>query len=195
MLLDIPRIAPCFPGAELTEVLEDDRYKGRAGVKVGPVNLFFAGEAQIVERDDTNHTARVRARGNDTKGRGQASAMVDFSLEPVADGSRVNVKTDLNMTGAVAQYGRASGLMKEIAGALIGEFADNLAGEIKGADAAPAAPAAETQTPAAGDDVSAATGSSRSTQAAHAAKPISAFSLFWKAFVRLDIRCLGSQKR
>lgn len=132
VLLDVPRIAPCFPGAELTETLGDDRYKGRAGVKVGPVNLFFAGEAQIIDRNDEARTASVKAKGNDTKGRGQASALVSFALVPAGDGSQVLVKTDLTMTGAVAQYGRASGLMKEIAGVLIKQFAENLAGEIKG---------------------------------------------------------------
>ncbi|MGE0627175.1 MAG: SRPBCC family protein, partial [Hyphomicrobiaceae bacterium] len=81
VLLDVPRIAPCLPGAELTETVGPDKYKGRAGVKVGPVNLFFAGEAEIINRDDAAHTAQVKARGNDTKGRGQASAMVNFSLQ------------------------------------------------------------------------------------------------------------------
>ena len=131
VLLDVQRIAPCFPGASLTDVLEDNRFKGRAGVKVGPVNLFFAGEAQILDRDDVAKTARVRAKGNDTKGRGQAGATIDFTLSADGDGSKVEVKTDLMMSGAVAQYGRASGLMKEIAGALIDEFATNLAREIQ----------------------------------------------------------------
>ncbi|MDP4593251.1 MAG: SRPBCC family protein [Beijerinckiaceae bacterium] len=135
ILLDVPRIAQCFPGAELTEVLDEDRYKGRAGVKVGPVNLFFAGEAQIIERDDEALSAKIKAKGNDTKGRGQASAIVSFELVASGDGSRVNVSTDLNMSGAVAQYGRASGLMKDIAGILIGQFADNLAKEIHRLDA------------------------------------------------------------
>lgn len=130
VLLDVPRIAPCFPGAELTEALGEARYKGRAGVKVGPVNLFFAGQAEITDRNDEEKTARVKAKGNDTKGRGQASSTIDFSLIPSGEGSKVVVKTDLVMTGAVAQYGRAAGLMKEIAGALISEFAENLAREI-----------------------------------------------------------------
>ncbi|MFM1814755.1 MAG: hypothetical protein RLZ98_1450 [Pseudomonadota bacterium] len=201
VLLDVPRIAPCFPGAELTETLPDNRFKGRAGVKVGPVNLFFAGEAQIVDRDDDARTARVKARGNDTKGRGQASATVDFALVPAGSGSRVNVSTDLNMTGAVAQYGRASGLMKEIAGALIDEFAQNLAREIQGSNAATASGAASAADGTAGGTSAvggtsdgAATRPASVSHAPPAAKPISAFSLLWKAFTAWISGLLGLRK-
>lgn len=187
VLLDVPRIAPCFPGAELTEILGDDRYKGRAGVKVGPVNLFFAGEAQIVDKNDEARTARVKAKGNDTKGRGQASATVDFALVPSDTGSKVNVKTDLNMTGAVAQYGRASGLMKEIAGALMDEFATNLADELKSSRPAAVSPAVtEAGSPAPTPEQRAAP--------PKAARPISAFSLLWKALVAWIGGLLGQSK-
>lgn len=176
VLLDVPRIAPCLPGAELTETLGPDKYKGRAGVKIGPVNLFFAGEAEIVERDDAAHKAKLKGRGNDTKGRGQASAVVEFALVPAGEGTRVNVVTDLNMTGMVAQYGRASGLMKEIAGAILTQFADNLRKEIERSMPAPvtaeasvsAAPAAiETAAPP--------------RAAPPAAAPVSAFAILWIA--------------
>lgn len=188
VLLDVPRIAPCFPGAELTEVLGDDRFKGRAGVKVGPVNLFFAGEAQIVDRNDAARTARVKARGNDTKGRGQANATVDFELVPAGAGSKVNVKTDLNMTGAVAQYGRASGLMKEIAGALIDEFAVNLAQEIRGAGEAAATAGMTT-------DNTAETGvHAQAAPSTTAAKPISAVSLICKALAAWIAGMFGKKK-
>ena len=171
VLLDVPRIAPCLPGAEITETLGPDRYKGRAGVKVGPVNLSFAGEAEIVARDEAAKTARVRAKGSDTKGRGQASAMVFFALRPQGSGTRVDVKTDLNLTGAVAQYGRASGLMKEIAGALLGQFADNLRQEIARSGQAALPGSAPMPPPA--------------------VKPISAFALLWAAIKALIARWLG----
>lgn len=184
VLLDVPRIAPCLPGAELTETLPDDRYKGRAGVKVGPVNLFFAGEAQILDKNDAAKTARVKARGNDTKGRGQAAATVDFSLHPQGSGTRVDVKTDLNMTGAVAQYGRASGLMKEIAGAIMGEFAANLRKEILSSQTAPEAGAA--------DGAMAGEGAVR---VAAAAKPMSAFAILWIAIKSLIGGWFGGKNR
>ena len=91
VLLDVPRIAPCLPGAELTETLGPDKYKGRAGVKIGPVHLFFAGEAEIVARDEAARKATIKGKGNDTKGRGQAAATVDFALVDHNGGTRVNV--------------------------------------------------------------------------------------------------------
>jgi len=188
VLLDVPRIAPCLPGAELTETLGPDKYKGRAGVKIGPVNLFFAGEAEIVERDDVAHKAKLKGRGNDTKGRGQASAVVDFALVPAGEGTRVNVVTDLNMTGMVAQYGRASGLMKEIAGAILTQFADNLRKEIErsmpAATVAEASAAATGSTSAgsAGGTATASTAAAAPPRAAPpAATPVSAFAILWIA--------------
>ncbi|MCC7345915.1 MAG: SRPBCC family protein, partial [Variibacter sp.] len=115
LLLDVPAIAPCLPGAEITEALGERKFRGRATVKVGPVQLAFAGEAEIVDVDEAARSARVVARGADQKGRGNASAAVTFSLLPDAAGSRVNVVTDLTLVGAVAQYGRGAGLLKLVA--------------------------------------------------------------------------------
>lgn len=171
VLLDVPRIAPCLPGAELTETLGPDKFKGRAGVKIGPVHLFFAGEAEIVARDEAARKATIKGKGNDTKGRGQAAATVDFALVDHDGGTRVNVTTDLNLTGMVAQYGRASGLMKEIAGAIMGQFAENLRKEIERTQPAPAATAAPMAVP------SAAAPASPPAPAA----PVSAFSILWIA--------------
>jgi uncharacterized protein len=126
LLLDVPAIAPCLPGAELTDVLGSQRYRGRALLKVGPVQLTFEGEAEIVDIDDAGKTARVVAKGSDNKGRGNAAATVMFALAEHADGARVDITTDLNLVGAVAQYGRGAGLLKAIADQLIGQFADNL---------------------------------------------------------------------
>lgn len=138
LLLDVPNIVPCLPGASLTEDLGNNRYKGQATVKVGPIQLTFAGEAQIVDIDEAAHTAKVQAKGADAKGRGSATAVAQFSLHPEAQGTRVDVVTDLQLVGAVAQYGRAQGLIKEIATQIVGQFAANLREEIiqhKGAEA------------------------------------------------------------
>tara|TARA_B100000530_G_scaffold263182_1_gene176090 strand:- start:130 stop:717 length:588 start_codon:yes stop_codon:yes gene_type:complete len=130
ILLDIERIAPCMPGAELTAVIDDTHYKGNAKLRVGPVSLTFSGEAEITEVDEVNFTAKVHAKGNDTKGRGAADAYVVFALSEDGEQTRVDVSTELNLSGSVAQYGRASGLIDAIASQIISDFTDNLESEI-----------------------------------------------------------------
>jgi carbon monoxide dehydrogenase subunit G len=126
VLMDIPRIAPCMPGAELTGVLDSETYTGKVSVRLGPVALSFSGQVKFEDVDNAHHSARVKAQGKDTKGRGGANANVDFHLESIPGGSRVRVKTDLLLSGAVAQYGRASGVIQEVASQLIGQFAECL---------------------------------------------------------------------
>jgi uncharacterized protein len=154
LLLDVQRIAPCLPGAKLTEVVDDSTFKGRATVKVGPVSLAFEGVANLVDVDPRARTARLLARGNDPKGRGAAQAETRFALVPEGSGTRVDIVTDLSLTGAVAQYGRGSGLMQEVANQLIGQFARNLEkqllstpedGKPASTDATPGPGQAETQ--------------------------------------------------
>ena len=130
ILLDIERIAPCMPGAELTAVIDDTHYKGNAKLRVGPVSLTFSGEAEIIEVDEVNFTAKVHAKGNDIKGRGAADAYVIFALSEDGEKTRVDVSTELNLSGSVAQYGRASGLIDAIAGQIISDFTANLEAEI-----------------------------------------------------------------
>ena len=166
-LMDIPRIAPCMPGAELTEVVDSETYKGKVAVRMGPVVLAFAGTAKFEARDDSAHTARVKAQGTDAKGRGGANAAVNFCLEPSVAGSRVLIDTDLNLSGSVAQYGRGAGMIQTIAAQLINQFAKALEKQI--AQSAAAATA----------------GSSRSakpeTATPSVVKPIGGFSLVMQA--------------
>src|SRR5579864_7322564 len=82
VLMDIPRIAPCMPGAELTEIVDQQNYKGRISVRLGPVALAFAGRVEFDQVDAVNHTARVKAQGSDAKGRGGANAAATFRIEP-----------------------------------------------------------------------------------------------------------------
>jgi hypothetical protein len=135
LLTDVPRIVPCMPGAQLTEQVDARTFRGTAGVKIGPMQLSFAGEAKIEEQDEPARRVRVAARGNDTKGRGGAQAKLAFVLVPDGAGTRVDITTDLQLNGAVAQYGRGVGLIKEIANQLVGQFAANLKTQI---DALPA---------------------------------------------------------
>jgi uncharacterized protein len=97
VLLDIRGIAPCMPGAELTEVVSANTYKGRINVRLGPVALTFAGLVKFDAIDEANHTARVSAQGTDAKGRGGAQATSVFHLEPAGNGSKVLVHTNLNL--------------------------------------------------------------------------------------------------
>src|ERR1043165_2357749 len=89
VLMDIKRIAPCMPGAELTEVVDDKTYKGKIGVRLGPVALTFAATVTFEEIDNASHSARVKAQGTDAKGRGGANATASFRVEPVAGGPKV----------------------------------------------------------------------------------------------------------
>jgi len=126
VLMDVGRIAPCMPGAELTEVVDARTYKGKIGVRLGPVALSFVGTVRFEEIDDTGHRARVAAQGSDAKGRGAANAVATFQLEPVNGGSRVLVHTNLTLSGAVAQYGRGVGIIQLTAAQIITQFANNL---------------------------------------------------------------------
>ncbi len=151
ILTDIERIAPCLPGAELTEVVDENSYKGKVSVRLGPVALTFQGQATFVERDDAAHTARVQARGSDARGRGGANADVTFGLTPGDNGTTVNIHTDLQLSGSVAQYGRGVGMIADLSSQLIGQFAKSLHEEMvagKEAEADGAAPAAPTTQPA-----------------------------------------------
>jgi carbon monoxide dehydrogenase subunit G len=130
VLMDIPRIAPCMPGAELTDVIDENTYNGKVAVRLGPVALSFAGTVRFSEKDEAAHKARVTAQGKDSKGRGGAHANVDFHIEPAGQGSRVLIKTDLTLSGAVAQYGRASGMIQDVAQHLIGQFANSLKAQL-----------------------------------------------------------------
>ena len=126
VLMDIPRIAPCMPGAELIDQINPRTYKGKVSVRLGPIALTFTGNARFEFLDEESKHARVKAQGTDTKGRGGASATVDFQLVPAAEGTQVMVTTDVNLTGSVAQYGRASGIIQSVANQLMVQFADNL---------------------------------------------------------------------
>jgi uncharacterized protein len=147
LLMDIPRIAPCMPGAELTETVDPQNFKGKIAVRLGPVALTFDGRVAFERVDDVNHTAQVNAQGSDARGRGAANATAMFRIEPAAAGSKVLIHTDLTLSGAVAQYGRGVGMIQATAAQLVGQFAGNLRaqlaqGESVASHDAPPAPSA-----------------------------------------------------
>jgi carbon monoxide dehydrogenase subunit G len=126
---NIPQVATCLPGTELTESLGNDRYAGRVAVRMGPVRLQFAGTADITERDEAAHRIVVHATGAEEKGRGQASMVVTATLARAARGTRVDVTQDLQLAGAAAQYGR--GMISDVTSVLMHDFAVNLQDRIE----------------------------------------------------------------
>ena len=121
---DIPGVATCLPGAELTEELGPDEYAGQVGIRMGPVKLQFTGTATITERDDAGRRIVVDAAGADEKGRGQAAMLLTVGLTPAAKGTTVEVAQDLQLSGAAAQYGR--GMVADVTAVLMGDFATNM---------------------------------------------------------------------
>lgn len=130
VLSDIRRIAPCMPGAELTEVVDETAYRGRLSVQLGPVALAFAGTVKLEDLDPVNHTARISAQGTAAKGRGGASGTASFRLEPAGSGSKILVHTDLVLSGAAAQYGGRVGMIQATAAEIMIQFADNLRAQL-----------------------------------------------------------------
>lgn len=125
---DIPQVASCLPGTELTDDLGDNKYRGNVAIRMGPVRLQFAGTAEIRERDDANKRIVVDAAGSDERGRGQAAMSGTASLAPTASGTRVDVDLDLQLAGAAAQYGR--GMISDVTAILMRDFANSMQSRI-----------------------------------------------------------------
>ena len=121
---NIPQVATCLPGAELTEDLGGEKYKGKVAIRMGPVRLQFAGTADITERDEAAKRIVVQAAGADEKGRGQASMIVTATLAKSGRGTRVDVTQDLQLAGAAAQYGR--GMISDVSSVLMHDFSVNM---------------------------------------------------------------------
>ena len=123
-LLDVHKVAPCMPGAELTETIDDRNWKGKLTMKFGPVSMSFAGSVTLEERDETAHRVVLHAKGTEQKGKGAADAKVTSWLEAVDAGTAVKMQADMTLTGAAAQLSR--GLLPEVSKRLTQLFADCL---------------------------------------------------------------------
>jgi carbon monoxide dehydrogenase subunit G len=141
VLTDVETIAPCLPGAQLQEI-EGDEYRGVVKVKVGPIVANYKGAATFVELDEATRRAVIRAEGRETRGQGNASALITAELvEKGPSLTEVRVTTDLTITGKVAQFGR--GVMADVSGKLMDQFADNLSSTVL----APGSDAGSTDAP------------------------------------------------
>jgi hypothetical protein len=119
-----------MPGAELTEVVDRETFKGKIAVRLGPVSLAFSGLVKFEEVDNQLYKARIKAQGSDSKGRGGANAVSTFRLEAAGTGSKVLVHTELALSGAVAQYGRGVGMIQATAAQLMEQFAKALKAQL-----------------------------------------------------------------
>lgn len=148
-LLDVEQVAPCMPGATV-DGFDGEVISGKIKIKVGPVQMTYAGKARFTEKDEATKTVVLEASGKETRGSGTASATIRSSLQDENGQTRVQVRTTMTVTGRPAQFGR--GVMAEVGGRIIGKFASNLAAQLSGEGAAApaAASAGEAQgTPAA----------------------------------------------
>lgn len=123
LLTNIAEIAPCLPGAKLTDET-DGVYSGGVKVKVGPVTSEYKGSAEFVEKDDVNYRAVISGKGRDTRGAGNAQALITAQMTAVGDKTEVDIDTDLKVSGKVAQFGR--GVMQDVSTKLLGQFAECL---------------------------------------------------------------------
>ena len=152
VLLDVPRVAPCLPGATVEPGGDDGEYKGQMKIKIGPITASYKGTVKIQEADEAAHRVAMRAQAKDARGQGTAAATITSTMEEVADGTKIHVLTDMRVTGPAAQFGR--GVMQDVSAKLMTRFAECLAEQmqtspdVETTDEAEAAPAAETETAA-----------------------------------------------
>jgi uncharacterized protein len=181
-LLDVERVAPCMPGAELTDTVDERTWKGKVNMNLGPVSLSFAGVVAIEKRDDVAHRIVLRAKGMEQRGKGAANASVTSWLEPGDGATTVKMIAEIQLTGAVAQLSR--GLLPEVSRKLTRQFAECLQAKMVSAEQGLAASPAHSTEPA--------------TPSAVRAKPIGGIGLglgaIWAAIVNLFRRLFGSRK-
>jgi carbon monoxide dehydrogenase subunit G len=159
-LIDVQRVAPCLPGAEITEQSDDGVYRGNFTVKLGPTTAAYRGELSLDEVDEAAHRVTMKASGQDKRGQGSARATILSSLREEGGSTHVDVETDFTITGKLARFGRG-GMIKDVSNKLLGDFSTCLAQDI---EREPSSGPAPTPTEAAAPP--------------QPAKPIKGFSLF-----------------
>jgi carbon monoxide dehydrogenase subunit G len=145
-LIDVERVAPCLPGAEITGADEDGAYHGTFTVKLGPTTAAYNGTLRLDEVDEAAHTVVMSARGTDKRGQGGATATIRSVVAPDGDGTKVDVDTDFTITGRLARFGRG-GMIEDVSRRLLGDFSSCLQQRIVAEQAPPAVPAPESAAP------------------------------------------------
>jgi uncharacterized protein len=177
-LLDVNRVVGCVPGAELSEVVDPNTFKGKVKIKVGPVTVAYAGTARITDRDEASRTATLEGEGRETTGPGNARAKANMKVEESGAGSKVTVSTDFTVAGRVAQFGR--GLMEDVSKSLVAQMAACIKSQLETAEQPPAATADAPAGPASSGAPAA---PPTPPAQAQAAKPVNALGLLWSVFV------------
>ncbi len=126
--MDVPRVIPCMPGATLTETVDDSNWKAKLNVKLGPISLAFDTDVKREETDEPARRATLSAKARESRGRGAAQATIVSALSQLDGGTRVDVTTDLMLTGAVAQYGR--GIVEDVSQQMVQSFANCLQAQL-----------------------------------------------------------------
>jgi carbon monoxide dehydrogenase subunit G len=192
-LIDVERVAPCLPGAEITEAGDDGTYRGTFSVRLGPTTAAYRGELSMEEVDAGSHRAVMRASGQDKRGQGSAKARIVSNLREEAGATKVEVDTDFTITGRLARFGRG-GMIEDISNRLLRDFSDCLQKMIEAGEATPEAAASEPggeglpgqAPPEPARPVGAsptAPGPSPAAPPAPRAKPVGGFSLFLRALL------------
>jgi len=135
MLMNIEEVVGCLPGAQLGEVVDESTYEGAFNARIGPISVTLAGTVQFEERDEARRVGRLKGRASDTRGRGGAVSLIAFQLTENAEHTRVDIQTDLQLSGALAQYGRGAGMVSNLAARIIDQFAECLRARIERAPA------------------------------------------------------------
>jgi carbon monoxide dehydrogenase subunit G len=211
-LIDVQRVAPCLPGAEITEAEEDGTYRGTFSVRLGPTTAAYRGQLAMEEVDEPAHRAVMRASGQDKRGQGSAKATIVSTMRQEGEATTVEVETDFTITGRLARFGRG-GMIQDVSNRLLRDFADCLQKTIEASGTTPeAATAGPPGTPEAavsepgggeglpGQEPPEAAGSATSpartsaTRPAPRAKPLGGFSLLFRALLDRIRRALRRRR-
>ena len=191
-LVDVERVAPCLPGAEITEAGEEGTYRGTFTIRLGPTTAAYRGELAMEEADDAAHRSVMRASGADKRGQGSAEARIVSTMREEGDLTAVDVETDFTITGRLARFGRG-GMIQDVSNRLLRDFSECLQQTIEQAEPTPEPPTGQAQAAAAAAEskpVSAqpapVTGEGRSPApppARQPAKPVGGLSLAFGALI------------
>jgi uncharacterized protein len=177
-LIDVERVAPCLPGAEITEAGEDGTYRGMFTVRLGPTTAAYRGELAMEEVDAEAHRAVMRASGQDKRGQGSAKATIVSTMSEEAGSTTVDVETDFTITGRLARFGRG-GMIQDVSNRLLRDFSDCLQQNIEASAATPESAASEPG----GEGLPGQDPPEAAAPLAPRAKPVSGFSLFFRALL------------
>jgi carbon monoxide dehydrogenase subunit G len=196
-LIDVERVAPCLPGAEITDAKEDGSYEGSFQVKLGPTTAAYTGRLSMELLDEDARRATMKASGRDKRGQGSANATIVSTVYEAGDGTRVEVETDFTITGRLARFGRG-GMIEDISNRLLRDFAECLQRSLA-AKEEPENAAEPTASPAARPGAGGAGGPkpsapARPSPAAEPAKPVRGISLFFSVLIERIKRLIAERR-